>query len=56
MASTATAKVGETFGPTKEIRLISLQEGPGSGQWTAVLQVGDGGPFDAVTGQAVSVR
>ena len=51
-----TVKVGGTFGPTKEIRLISLQEGPGAGQWTAVLQVGDGGPFDAVTGQAVSVR
>lgn len=51
-----TAKVGDTFGPTKEIRLISLQEGPSAGQWTAVLQVGDGGPFDAVTGQAVPVR
>lgn len=51
-----TAKVGDTFGPTREIRLISLQEGPAAGQWTAVLQVGDGGPFDAVTGQAVSVR
>ena len=50
------AKVGETFGPTREIKLLSLQEGPEPGRWTAVLQVGDGGPFDAVIGQSVRVR
>ncbi len=50
------AKVGVRFGPTSEIRLISLQEGPKDAQWTAVLQVGDGEPFDAVTGDKVSVR
>ena len=50
------AKIGVRFGPTSEIRLISLQEGPKDGQWTAVLQVGDGEPFDAVTGDTVSVR
>lgn len=44
------------FGPTGEVRLLSLQQGPGGGQWTAVLQVGDGQPFDAVTGEKVSVR
>lgn len=50
------AKVGVRFGPTSEIRLISLQQGPKAGQWTSVLQVGDGEPFDAVTGEKVSVR
>ncbi len=50
------AKIGVRFGPTNEIRLISLQEGPKDGQWTSVLQVGDGEPFDAVTGDEVSVR
>lgn len=50
------AKVGVRFGPTSEIRLISLQQGPKAAQWTSVLQVGDGEPFDAVTGDKVSVR
>ncbi len=50
------AKVGVRFGPTSEIRLISLQQGPKAAQWTSVLQVGDGEPFDAVTGEKVSVR
>ncbi|MCU1693331.1 MAG: hypothetical protein JWM64_2422 [Frankiales bacterium] len=50
------AKIGVRFGPTSEIRLISLQQGPKASQWTAVLQVGDGEPFDAVTGDKVSVR
>lgn len=44
------------FGPTGEVRLLALQQGPAGGQWTAVLQVGDGQPFDAVTGEQVSVR
>ena len=51
-----TAKVGSTFGPTSEIKLLSLQQGPKNGQWTAVLQVGDGEPFDVVTGEAAFVR
>ena len=50
------AKVGQTFGPTAEIKLLSLQEGPQPGRWTAVLQVGDGGPFDVVIGESVRVR
>ena len=49
-------RVDGVFGPRSEIRLLALQEGPASGQWTAVLQVGDGEPFDVVTGGAVSVR
>ncbi|MBC7680513.1 MAG: hypothetical protein H7233_16235 [Pseudorhodobacter sp.] len=51
-----TAKVGSTFGPTAEIKLLSLQQGPKDEQWTAVLQVGDGSPFDVVTGEPVFVR
>ena len=51
-----TAKVGSTFGPTAEIMLLSLQQGPKDEQWTAVLQVGDGDPFDVVTDQPVFVR
>lgn len=50
------AKVGETFGPTSEIKLLSLQEGPKPGRWTAVLQVGDAAPFDVVIGESVRVR
>ncbi len=50
------AKVGTKFGPTSEIILLSFQEGPKPGQWTTVLQVGDGDPFDVVTGTPVYVR
>ena len=50
------AKVGETFGPTSEIKLLSLQEGPQPGRWTAVLQVGDAAPFDVGIGESVRVR
>ena len=50
------AKIGAQFGPTSEIVLLSLQQGPKAGQWTAVLQVGDGDPFDVVTGTPVYVR
>lgn len=46
-----TAKVGGTFGPTAELLLLSLQQGPADDQWTAVLQVGDSDPFDVITGQ-----
>jgi hypothetical protein len=51
-----TAKVGTTFGPTAEILLLSLHEGPKEGEWTAVLQVGDGDPFDVTLGDPVFVR
>ena len=50
------AQVGTVFGPTAEIKLVKLQEGPQDDQWTATLQVGDGDPFDVVTGEAVFVR
>ena len=51
-----TVKVGETFGPTKHLLLVSLQQGPADDQWTAVVQVGDGDPFDVVTGSPVFVQ
>jgi hypothetical protein len=51
-----TARPGASFGPIGEIRLVSLQQGPAADQWTAVLQVGDGEPFDVVTGDTVAVR
>lgn len=50
-----TVKIGDTFGPTKHLLLISLQQGPGDDDWTAVVQVGDGDPFDVVTGDPVFV-
>lgn len=50
------AKLGSKFGPTSEIVLLSMQQGPKPGQWTTVLQVGDGDPFDVVTGTPASVR
>ena len=50
------AKVGTKFGPTGEIVLLSFQQGPKPGQWTTVLQVGDGDPFDVVSGVAAYVR
>jgi hypothetical protein len=50
------AKIGTKFGPTSEIVLLSMQQGPKAGQWTSVLQVGDGDPFDVVTGAPAYVR
>jgi hypothetical protein len=50
------AKIGSKFGPTNEIVLLSFQQGPKAGQWTTVLQVGDGDPFDVVSGVAAYVR
>ena len=50
-----TAKVGSVFGPTAQILLIELTEGP-AGVWTATLQVGDGDPFDVVIGEPAYVR
>lgn len=50
-----TVAVGASFGSGDTLLLLSLQEGPDQGQWTAVVQVGQGDPFDVVTGQPVSV-
>ena len=50
-----TVQIGDTFGPTKHLLLVSLQQGPGDDDWTAVVQVGDGDPFDVVTGDPVFV-
>ena len=47
--------VGESFGPAADLLLLSLQQGPDTGGWTAVVQVGQGDPFDVVTGTPVSV-
>ncbi len=44
------AAVGASFGPGGELLLLSLQQGPADGQWTAVVQRGLGEPFDVVTG------
>jgi hypothetical protein len=48
--------VGSTFGPTAEILLIGLTEGPDAGMWTATLQVGDDAPFDVKIGEPAYVR
>ena len=47
------AAVGASFGPGGELLLLSLQQGPADGQWTAVVQRGRGEPFDVVTGSPV---
>jgi hypothetical protein len=44
------AAVGDSFGPAGQLLLLSLQQGPSDGQWTAVVQLGKGEPFDVVTG------
>ncbi|CAA9347926.1 MAG: hypothetical protein AVDCRST_MAG07-2803, partial [uncultured Frankineae bacterium] len=46
-------RVGETFGPGGGLRLVSLQQGPAAGQWTAVVRPGSAQPFDVVTGTPV---
>jgi len=51
-----TVGVGDTFGPSKHLLLLSLQQGPRDDQWTAVVQLGDGDPFDVVTGSPVLVQ
>jgi hypothetical protein len=48
-----TVAVGESFGPSGDLLLLSLQEEPRPGEWTAVVQVGQGDPFDVVTGTPV---
>ncbi|MCW2726870.1 MAG: hypothetical protein JWN35_3791 [Frankiales bacterium] len=50
------ARIGSTFGPTAEIVLRALRQGPKGGPWTATLQVGDGSPFEVVTGVPAYVR
>lgn len=47
--------VGEAFGPDGSLLLLSLQQGPDQGGWTAVVQQGSGNPFDVVTGVPVSL-
>ena len=47
--------VGESFGPSDALLLLSLQQGPAAGGWTAVVQSGLGEPFDVVTGTPVAV-
>ena len=47
--------VGEAFGADGSLLLLSLQQGPEQGGWTAVVQQGSGDPFDVVTGVPVSL-
>jgi hypothetical protein len=47
--------VGESFGPSDGLLLLSLQQGPAADGWTAVVQSGQGEPFDVVTGVPVAV-
>ena len=47
--------VGDAFGAGGDLLLLSLQQGPADGQWTAVVQVRTGEPFDVVTGSPVTV-
>lgn len=49
-----TVGVGDAFGAAGDLLLLSLQQGPADGQWTAVVQVGQGEPFDVVTGSPVT--
>ena len=50
-----TVAVADSFGPDGSLLLLSLQEGPEPGQWTAVVQRGQADPFDVVTGQPVAL-
>lgn len=50
-----TVRVGDGFGPAGSLLLLSLQEGPDDGQWTAVVQRGSGDPFDVVSGSPATV-
>jgi hypothetical protein len=49
------AKVGSVFGPTSELKLLSLAQ-DAKGVWTATLVVGDSEPFDAAKGETLYVR
>jgi hypothetical protein len=48
-------RVGDAFGPQDALLLLSVQQGPDEGQWTAVVQQGSGDPFDVVTGHPATV-
>lgn len=50
-----TVRVGDGFGPAGSLLLLSLQEGPDDGQWTAVVQRESGDPFDVVSGSPATV-
>ena len=52
---TMVAKVGSVFGPTQELKLLSLSQSA-KGVWTATIQVGDSEPMDAAKGQALYVQ
>ncbi|MCW2600800.1 MAG: hypothetical protein JWM02_2629 [Frankiales bacterium] len=52
---TQLAKVGSVFGRTQEVKLLSVTQGAHGG-WTATIQVGDGQPFDAPTGEVLYVQ
>lgn len=52
---TMLARVGSVFGPTSEIKLLSLTESA-KGVWTATIQVGDSDPVDAAKGDVLYVR
>jgi hypothetical protein len=52
---TMLAKVGSVFGPTGEIKLLSLGQ-DAKGVWTATIQVGDSEPVDASKGETLYVR
>jgi hypothetical protein len=49
------AKVGSVFGPTSELKLLSLTQNA-KGVWTATIQVGDSEPVDAPKGEALYVN
>jgi hypothetical protein len=50
-----TAQPGSVFGPTAELKLLSLTQ-DAKGAWVATLQMGDSSPLDAQLGKAVYVQ
>lgn len=54
--SKQSAAIGAAFGPESSLLLLSVQQGPTEGQWTAVVQRGSGDPFDVVTGTPVALH
>lgn len=46
---------GARFGAASDLLLVSVQQGPADGQWTAVVQIADREPFDVVSGSPVTV-
>jgi hypothetical protein len=49
------AKVGSVFGPTSELKMLSLGQNA-KGVWVATIQVGDSEPVDATKGETLYVR